>query len=98
MKTTRPPRPSTKPVYPVGTLGSVVTDILTTVHRTIRPKKAVFVLGVKQMNEMTDAEIGQMFRDPNVANLVKEQYEKLKSSSVAIGRYRLPRWTRYSCG
>lgn len=86
-KTTRPARANTKPLYPVGTLGSVVTDILTTVHRSIRPKKSVFVLGVKQMNDMTDAEIRQMFRDPNVANLVKEQYEKLKSSSVAVGRY-----------
>ena len=45
-KTTRPARANTKPLYPVGTLGSVVTDILTTVHRTIRPKKSVFVLGV----------------------------------------------------
>lgn len=70
-----------------GSMGKITDRIVNRLNRMIRPTKTVHVFGVEQMNNMSEQQIKDMFDDRRVGQMVFEQYEALKNSDTAMGRY-----------
>jgi hypothetical protein len=73
--------------YPVGSLGKITGQFINKVNRILKFKKSITALGVRELNAMSEQEIKALFADEKVGNLVYEQYQSLKNSQTAMGRY-----------
>ena len=73
--------------YPVGSLGKITDKFIAQVNRVLKFKKTITALGVKELNSMSEQEIKALFGDEKVGELVYSQYQNLKNSPTAMGRY-----------
>lgn len=73
--------------YPAGSIGALAQQVINRAVNVLRLALPVSVLGVRELNNMSEAQIRDMFSDSRVADAVIEQLNELRDNPTAKGRY-----------
>ena len=74
-------------VYPTGKLSSTIEEVVSKTMRVVRPNIPVAVMGVREILQKSDAELRTIFDNPVVIRDIKQQAQRMQSSTTGFGHY-----------
>lgn len=73
--------------YPSGAIGDLATQVLNRASKALRLRMPTAVMGIRELQNMSEADFTAMFGDAFVAQTVRQQMQALLDNDSSLGRY-----------